>query len=149
MSPLISTIEITRPPGEVFSYITDPTRFTEWQGDVVRVRTEKDGPHDVGARFTTTRRIGRTERTMTQEVTEFDSPAHWAVRGLDGPLRPAMDITVEPLAEGTRSRVTFALDFAPQGIGVPLLPLVRRRARKGAPISYRKLKKRLEGSSVG
>ncbi len=37
MPPIVSHIEIARPPDEVFSYVTDPSRFTEWQADVVRV----------------------------------------------------------------------------------------------------------------
>ncbi|MEV0207246.1 MULTISPECIES: SRPBCC family protein [unclassified Streptomyces] len=146
MAPLVSTIDIARPPDEVFAYVTDPARFAEWQGDVVRVRAEDGGPASTGKgdRFTTTRRIGPSERTFTQEVTESRPPGSWSARGLDGPLRPSMDITVEPLAGGTASRVTFALDFDPHGIGVPLLPLVRRQAAKGAPVSYRNLKRRLE-----
>lgn len=55
-----------------------------------------------------------------------------------------MAITVEPLDDGARSRVTFALDFEGHGIGVPLVPMVRRMAAKGAPASYRNLKERLE-----
>jgi hypothetical protein len=54
-------------------------------------------------------------------------------------------ITVEPLGDGTRSRVTVALDFEGHGIG-KLLPLdvIRRIAAKGAPRSYWNLKERLE-----
>jgi uncharacterized protein YndB with AHSA1/START domain len=144
MPPIVSTIEIARPPDEVFSYVTDPSRFAEWQADVVRMRVQGDRPHSVGSRFTTTRRIGRGERTMTQEITEISPPRSWAVHGVDGPIRPNVSITVEPLNDGARSRVTFALDFEGHGIGVPLVPLVRRQAQKGAPISYRNLKKRLE-----
>jgi uncharacterized protein YndB with AHSA1/START domain len=147
MPPFMSTIDIARPPDEVFAYVTDPTRFAEWQNDVVSVRLADGRPPRAGSRFTTTRRIGRAERTMTQEITEYLPPRSWAARGVDGPIRPAATVTVEPLDGGTRSRVTFALDFAGHGIGVPLLPLVRRQARKGAPVSYRNLKRRLESTS--
>jgi hypothetical protein len=51
---------------------------------------------------------------------------------------------VELLNDGPRSRVTFALDFKGHGIGKPLVPVVRRRALKEAPRSYRNLKERLE-----
>jgi uncharacterized protein YndB with AHSA1/START domain len=144
MPALVSTIEIARPPDEVFSYVTDPTRFPEWQYDVVSVRMEGTDPPGVGSRFTTTRRIGRSERTMTQEITEVDAPRHWAARGVDGPIRPSADLTVEPLDEGTRSRLRIALDFAGHGPGALLVPVVRRIAAKGAPLSYQNLKKRLE-----
>jgi hypothetical protein len=118
---------------------------TEWQDDVVVVRLEDGDPCTVGSRFTTTRRIGGVERTMTQEVSEGEAPRKWAARRIDGPIRPNATITIEPLEHGARSRVTFAPDFENHGIGVPLLPLVRRQTERVEPRSYQKLKERLEG----
>ena len=144
MPPMTDTIKIDRPPDEVFSYVTDPTRFAEWQYDVVSVRLEGGRPPGVGSRFSTTRRIGRAERTMTQEITKVDPPTSWAARGVAGPIRPNANIAVDPLNDGTRSCVTIVLDFKGHGIGVPLVPVIRRIAAKGAPTSYKNLKKRLE-----
>jgi uncharacterized protein YndB with AHSA1/START domain len=147
MPPIVSTIEIARPPAEVFSYVTDPSRFAEWQHDIVVVRIEGGRPPGVGTRFTTTRRIGRTERTMTQEITEITAPTSWAARGVDGPIRPHANVIVEPLDGGTRSLVRITLDFEGHGIGVALLPLVRRQAEKGGAASYRNLKRLLESGN--
>ena len=147
MPPIVSSIEIARPPDEVFSCVTDPSRFAEWQHDIVSVRIEGGSPPRVGSKFTTTRRIGGVERTMTQEVAEINPPTSWAVHGVAGPIRPNANVTVEPLNNSTRSRVTFALDFEGHGIGVPLVPVVRRMAAKGAPTSYRNLKERLESGN--
>jgi uncharacterized protein YndB with AHSA1/START domain len=138
MAPLVSTIEIARPPDEVFAYATDPSRFAEWQHDVVRVRLLD------GSRFTTTRRIRGAERTMTQQITHNDPPHRWGARGTDGPIRPHATVSVEPIGDGTRSRVTFTLDFEGHGLGVALVPLVRRQARQAAPTSYQNLKQLLE-----
>src|SRR5262245_50635202 len=138
MAPLSSTIEIARPPGEVFAFATDPTHFADWQRDVVSARMLPD------ATFTTTRRFTGATRTLTQQIVHNDPPRSWAVRGIDGPIPPHATITVEPLDNGTRSRVTFTLDFEGHGVGVPLVPLVRRQAEKGAPASYRNLKELLE-----
>jgi hypothetical protein len=60
MSPITSHIEIARPAEDVFAYATDPSRFSEWQDDVVSARIEAGQAPDVGSRFTTIRRIGRT-----------------------------------------------------------------------------------------
>jgi uncharacterized protein YndB with AHSA1/START domain len=144
VAPIVSSIEIARPPVEVFSYVTDPSRFAEWQPDVVSVRIEGGRPPSVGSKFTTTRRIAGVERTMTQEITEISPPRSWAAHGVAGPIRPNANITIEPLNDSTRSRVTFELDFEGHGAGVPLVAVVRRMARKGAPTSYRNLKERLE-----
>ncbi len=40
MLPIASHIEIARPPDEVHAYVTDPSRFAEWQYNVVRVRIQ-------------------------------------------------------------------------------------------------------------
>ena len=144
MPAIVHSIEIDRPPEKVFSYVTDPARFAEWQYDVLSVRLEGSRPPRVGSRFTTIRRIGRAERTMTQEITEINPSTSWAAHGVAGPIRPSANITVEPLNDCTRSRVTVALDFKGHGIGVPLVPVIRQIAAKGAPRSYQNLKKRLE-----
>ena len=103
MPPIVLTIEIARPPDEVFSYVTDPSRFSEWQEDAARGSLEGGGPPGVGSRFTTTRRIGRAERTTTSEITEINPPRSWAAHGVDGPIRPIMHVTVAPLGDSSRS----------------------------------------------
>ena len=147
MAPIVSTIEVARPPEEVYRYVTDPSRFAEWQPDVVRVDSAA-GPLGVGARFTTVRRISGTERTIVQEVTEARPVTSWVTHGVDGPIRPHAVVTIEPLSGGAGSRVTFSLDYEGHGIGVPLIPLVRRLTRGQAPKSYQNLKNLLEGGSA-
>jgi uncharacterized protein YndB with AHSA1/START domain len=147
MPPIVCTFDIARTPDDVFRYATDPTHFAEWQHDVVDVRAAGPGPLGIGSRFTTTRRIGGVDRTITQEITQLSFPTRWAARGVEGPIRPNATITIEPVDDGERSRVTITLDFDGHGVGVPLLPLVRRQTRKGAPRSYQNLKNLLEGGS--
>jgi uncharacterized protein YndB with AHSA1/START domain len=147
MTPLVSSFEVSRPADEVFAYVTDSTRFSEWQVDAEGGRVEGDGPPGVGTRYTTTRRIGGIVRTgTTSEITEMRPPRSWAARGAGGPVRETVKYTVEPLEGNERSRVTIELDFEGRGIGRLLVPLVvRRQARKEMPINCRKLKERLEG----
>jgi uncharacterized protein YndB with AHSA1/START domain len=141
MAPLVSVIEVARTPQEVFAVVTDPMRFAEWQHDVVRVQLLDK------SRIATTRRMTGGERTIVQQITRNDPPNHWAVRGIDGPIRPHATVTVEPIGGGAGSRVTITLDFEGHGLGVPLVALVRRQAEKGAPTSYGNLKKLLERES--
>jgi hypothetical protein len=114
---------------------------------VVRVETDQPPPLPVGARFTTIRRIGGVERAIAQEVAEVVRPHRWAASSRSGPIRPQASISIEPINGGAGSRVTFALDYIGHGIGVPLLPLVRRQTRRGAPVSYGRLKRLLETGS--
>jgi uncharacterized protein YndB with AHSA1/START domain len=145
MGPIACSTEVDRPPEEVFSYVTDPSRFGEWQKNVVSGRMEGDGPHGVGAKCLTTRKIGFAERPVTSEITAIDPPERWALHGIDGPIRARVDVKVEPLEERARSRVTIGIDFEGHGIGKLIVPLaVRREARKEMPENLRKLKARLE-----
>jgi uncharacterized protein YndB with AHSA1/START domain len=145
MEPIVTTLDIARPPDEVFAVATDPARFAEWQSDVVAVATDQPAPLAVGGRFTTVRRIGGVDRAIDQQVAEVARPHRWVARGDTGPIRPSATVTIEPIDGGTSSRVTFTLDFVAGGIGLPLLPLVRRQTRRSAPVSYRRLKQLLEG----
>ena len=98
----------------------------------------------MGARCLTTRRIGGANRPSTSEVAHVNPPTAWGVRGIDGPIRAIVDLTVEPLT-ARRSRLTIAVDFTGRGIGKLLVPLVvRREARKEMPANLAALKRCLE-----
>jgi Polyketide cyclase / dehydrase and lipid transport len=145
MAPITTSTEVNRPAEEVFADVTDPTRFVEWQQGVVNGQMEDDGPHGVGARCLTTRRIGGAERSVTSEITHIDPPRTWGVRAIDGPIRAIVNVTVSPLDEGRRSRVAIDLDLTGHGIGKLLVPLfVRSGVRKEMPASLARLKERLE-----
>jgi hypothetical protein len=148
--PVVSSAEIDRPAAEVFAYATDPARFSEWQKGVVD--GHMDGPGDgtqppaVGANCVTTRRIAGASRPSTSELAHIDPPRTWGVRGIDGPIRAAVDLLVEPLT-GSRSRLTISVDFTGHGIGKILVPLmVRREARKEMPDNMAALKQQMEAS---
>ena len=82
---------------------------------------------------------------ITSEVAELEPPTSWAVRGVDGPVRGNLRGSIEPLENGTRSRVTINLESKGYGIGKLLLPLfVQRQAQKEMPQNAQRLKERLE-----
>ncbi len=144
MSPIIASAVVDRPAAEVFAYATDPSRFHEWQRGVTEGRLDQPGPARVGTKCLTTRRIGGADRTSTSELTRIDAPALWGVRGIDGPIRATVELTVDPVTQ-TSSRVTIAVDFEGHGIGKALVPLiVRRQARKEMPANVAALKRRIE-----
>jgi uncharacterized protein YndB with AHSA1/START domain len=151
MSAIVTSTEVELPAAEVFAYATDPTRFREWQKGVVD--GHMDGPAGnggspaVGAKCVTTRRIGGANRPGTAELVHIDPPRTWRVRGMDGPIRAAVDVLVEPLAD-SRSRLTISVNFTGHGIGKILVPLaVRRQARQEMPDNIAALKQNLEASS--
>jgi uncharacterized protein YndB with AHSA1/START domain len=143
MAPIVTSAEIERPAAEVFAYATDPSRFREWQKGVVDGHMQ--GQSDMaGARCMMTRRIGGANRTSTSELVRIDPPRAWRVEGLDGPVRAAVDVQVEPLTD-SRSLLTITVDFTGHGIGKILVPLmVRPEASKEMPGNMAALKQRME-----
>ncbi len=145
MAPIVHSVEISRRPEDVFAYVTDPSRFTEWQEAVVRANAIGPEPLRQGSKVSLTRKVGRREQPMTSELTEFRPPESYAFRVLDGPVRALGKGRFEPLDDGSGTRFTFELDFEGHGIGKLLVPLVvRRQAAKELPESHAHLKKQLE-----
>jgi uncharacterized protein YndB with AHSA1/START domain len=149
MASITASVEVACPPETVFSYVTDPTRFAEWQENVTSGHMDGDGPHRVGAICRTTRRIGFAERPVASEITHLDPPRTWAVRGIDGPLRAVVDVTVRALDDADHSALTISIDFEGHGIGKLLVPLVvRREAAKEMPRNVQRLKANLESRAT-
>lgn len=144
MSAIVASTEVDRAAEQVFAYATDPTRFAEWQQGVVGGHLDSTGAPEVGDLCVTRRRIGGAVRPVTSKLSHIDPPRTWGVRGIDGPIRASVDVTVEPVTE-TRSRLTIVVAFEGHGIGKILVPLVvRREARKEMPANVAALKTRLE-----
>jgi len=142
--PFESTIDVDRAPEAVFAYATDPEKFSEWQPDVVGVTWEGAGGR-VGSRFTTQRRVPGGVQSYTQEVVEQIPFRSWAVKGVEGALRPSARVVVEPIDGGTRSRVTFSLAYEGHGVGRLILPFVERATPKQWARSYARFKQIIEG----
>jgi hypothetical protein len=150
MPPIVTTAEIERPAAEVFASATDPARFSHWQKGVVDGHLDGDiddsGRPRPGALCVTTRRIGGASRPVTSELVRIEPPRAWGVRGVDGPIRAAVDVLVEPVTD-SRARLTISVDFTGHGIGKILVPLmVRREARKEMPDNMAALKHMIETS---
>ena len=66
MAPIVVSVEISRPPADVFAYVTDPSHLPLWQESVMRVDSD-DAPTQVGTRVVV-RRAGRREMDSVAEV---------------------------------------------------------------------------------
>jgi uncharacterized protein YndB with AHSA1/START domain len=147
MAPISESIEIDRRPEEVFAYLDDVKRHGEWQEQIVGVEPQGDQPMGVGKRVRETRRVPGGDRSMTYEITEHDPPRQSSFRVLDGPVRGVGTVVVEPVGDGSRSRVTFTIEFEGHGLGGKvLLPVARTQARKQIPKDQARMKELLESS---
>jgi uncharacterized membrane protein len=144
---ITNSIEINRPPEDVFRYLDQLDRHGEWDEAIQETRIETDPPTRVGSRATDTRKVPGGPREISYEITEHDPPRRSAFRGLNGPVRPVGTITVEATDDGSRSQLTLAFNLEGHGLGKLIAPLARRDARKQIPKSQQRLKERLDSGA--
>jgi uncharacterized protein YndB with AHSA1/START domain len=122
------SVEINRRPEDVFAYLEQLDRYMEWQESLISTRVVAGGPTRVGSRGVDRRRAPGGPRDIPFEVTEHDPPRKLAFRGTAGPVRPLATLTVEPVGDGSRSRVSLELDLKGRGFGKLVAPFARRGA---------------------
>jgi uncharacterized protein YndB with AHSA1/START domain len=146
-SVITHSIEINRRPEEVFAYLDEHERHREWQDEIVSASVETEGPVRAGTRVRETRKAGGREQDTGYEITEHDPPRRSSFRGVAGPVRPVGTVTVEPIGDGSSSRVSIDFNLVGHGIGVLFAPLARMQAKRQIPRYQEQLKARLEGGA--
>ena len=64
MAAIRESVEIARRPEDVFAYLDDYPRHTEWQTNLVSARVDGEGPIGVGSKITEVRRMGKREQPV-------------------------------------------------------------------------------------
>jgi uncharacterized protein YndB with AHSA1/START domain len=141
------SIEINRSPKDVFAYLDQLERHGEWQGEIVSATRETDGPVGVGTRVREIRKMGRREIDASYEITEHDPPRRTAFRGTVGPIRPVGTVTIDPVGDGSSTRVSIDFNLVGYGFGKLIAPLARRDARKRIADYQERLKAQLEAGT--
>jgi uncharacterized protein YndB with AHSA1/START domain len=137
------SIEINRPAEEVFAYLDQVDRHSEWQAQLVSTTIETDGPVRVGTRVVERRNVPGGARDFSYEITEHDPPRKVSFRGTAGLIRPVGSYTVDPTGESS-SRMNSELDLEGHGIGKLFAILARRQLAKQLPLDHVKFKELLE-----
>jgi uncharacterized protein YndB with AHSA1/START domain len=135
------SIDVDRPPAEVFAYLTDADRLAEWQSSAVEAHWQ--GERAAGARIREVRTfLGRRIETEL-EVTEFEPDRRFALRAVSGPVRFSVSHVLEPHDGGTR--IGFVGDGEPGGFFRLAEPAVARAAERQFKNDFETLKDILEG----
>ena len=141
------SIEVNRPAEEVFAYLDQLDRHSEWQGTLVSATVETGGPTRVGTRVVERRNVPGGARDIPYEITEHEPPRKASFRGTAGPVRPVGTVTVDPVGDSS-ARVDLELDLEGHGIGKLFAIFARRQAAKQVPEDQEKLKQVLESGAA-
>jgi uncharacterized protein YndB with AHSA1/START domain len=141
------SIEIDRPAEEVFTYLDQLDRHSEWQVSLVSAKVETEGPTRVGTRVVEQRKVPGGVRNIPYEITAHEPPHKASFRGTAGPVRPVGTVTVDQVGQ-SGSRMTLELDLEGHGIGKLFAIFARRQAAKEVPESHEKFKALLESGAA-
>jgi uncharacterized membrane protein len=141
------SVEINRPAAEVFAYLDQLGRHGEWQGSLLSVKVETEGPTRVGTRVVERRKVPGGARDIPYEITAHEPPRRASFRGTAGPVRPVGTVTVEPVGE-SGSRMSLELELEGHGLGKLFAILARRQAAREVPESHKKFKELLESGAA-
>jgi carbon monoxide dehydrogenase subunit G len=134
------TIEVARPPTEVFARLVDLDRLPEWQESALE--SSADGPVEQGTRVKERRRIMGRELENELEVTTCDPPRQLTLKALGGPVPFTVD---HQLVEKAGSTVLHVVAEAKPGTFMKLAePMLARTAEQELRKDFARLKEQLE-----
>ena len=134
------TVEIARPPEDVYAYLTDVSNLPQWQSSASSA--EADGTLREGARIRERRTFMGREVKTELEVTAHEPGRRFDLRALSGPIRFEVRHSFEAVGNGTRVRL--AVEGEADGMLRFAGPMVARRAERQFRDDLQRLKQVLE-----
>jgi carbon monoxide dehydrogenase subunit G len=106
---------ISAPPDEVFAYLSDLDRLSEWQAGVVSARRTSPGEMAVGATALVTREVmgNRVEAPLT--VTAYEPPSRLAIGSEVSGVKAHATLDFAAADEGRATDLTFAMEIRGSG----------------------------------
>lgn len=142
------SIEIDRPPAEVFEFIRDPQNDPQWCPTVSEPeQVEGQGPVP-GAVYHQVHKPGPAKPTqLVVEILEVDAPHHVRMRTTDELGEFDVRYELEELP-GDRTRLTQVDDTGFTGFGRLLQPILFLAIHRGIKRQFRELKQLLEEATA-
>ena len=139
------TVEIKRPPEEVFAFLSDLENDPRWRREWVDAKRTSKGPIGVGTTTSLFAKVLGRRTEAVYAVTAYDPGRAVTWRTVTGPLPLTFRRSVEAEGDATRVTMGYAGDFRGLlGLLRPLIVLMGKRALRG---DLPTLKQLLESSS--
>jgi len=142
------TIEIARPPAQVFRWLAEGDLARRWVGGLTEITSLEAGPARLGLKGRAAVVLGAERMTLETEVVDFepDRRIRYQVTGLDRPasgFTEVVDFAVEPAETGTRLRIFGRMRYHRRLLRL-FEPLMTRRAQRKFEEDAQRLKALVE-----
>ena len=136
------TATINAPPDEVFAYLSDLEKLSEWQAGVVSAQRTSKGDMGVGATALVTREImgNRVEAPLT--ISEHDPPRRLAIGSEVSGVKAHATLDLEPAEGDEATNVTFAMEIRGSMLTAFMEPMIAGAAGGDIDASLKRLQER-------
>ena len=136
------SVVINCPAPDIFAFMTDVARGTEWQEDLVEAQQTPGGPMGVGTTIREVRRFMSRRLESVFKITEHEPGRKLSFETTSGPLPLRGHYDLEPVDAGTK--VTMVVEAELTGVFKMTEPLVVHSAKRQLDNNLAKLKELLE-----
>jgi uncharacterized protein YndB with AHSA1/START domain len=120
------TVEVARPPAEVFPWLLEADKVPRWTGHLERYERLDDGALGQGSRLRQVLDVSGRKIDVELEVTRYDPPRGAETRFSTNGIDLVSDYALEPTATGTR--LTQSIDAKPTSLSARMIvPVVQPR----------------------
>jgi len=134
-----ASVDTSRPPDQMFAYLSDFSSTQEWDPGVIEAERLGDAPVRNGTEFRLLASFLGRKIPLTYRIVEYDPPSAVTFRGESSTVVSLDRITFEPSERGTR--ITYDAYLALKGpfkLASPLLGIAFKRVGARALAGLRK-----------
>ena len=135
-------VDVNRPPGAVFDYLSDIGHLPAWQPGIQLAEQTTPGPVEQGTQFRMIVRGPTGPIEATGEVVEFERPRRLGLQSLSGPVDLNGSLDFEPSDSGTRLRITASIE--PKGMLRFMEAMIKGTIERDLPGAVESLRDHLE-----
>jgi uncharacterized protein YndB with AHSA1/START domain len=138
------TVEIARPPADVFPWLLDEDKVPRWTGNLQAYERLDDGALGTGARIRQVLDVSGRRIDVELEVTRYDPPHGAETRFTERGIDVVSAYALEPARAGTR--LTQTLEAKPRGLSARMLvPVIQPRLEAKLTHDLERLRAELSG----
>jgi len=133
---------IGAPPADVFAYLSDLDKISEWQSGITDARQTSEGGMRVGATALVTRELmgQRIEAPLT--VTEYDPPHRIAIDSEVSGVKAQATLDLAGVDDGGATDLTFAMEIRGSMLTAFMEPMIANAAGGDIEASLEQVRKR-------
>jgi uncharacterized protein YndB with AHSA1/START domain len=142
MRSFIQTIHIDRSPAQVWAYMMDFEKASQWRNSVRDMRIVTDGPLRTGSEVEIAFDLPGGRRSWRCEVCAFETARRFGLRTTTKKVTATFEYVLVP--EGAGTFMTYTCDLSPRGVMWLLLPMMIRANRERYAHQLVNLKRAIE-----